>query len=279
MRIGKLVKLYVPDIFHYCENNDMSELSRLMNKVHSKQTFNINFPFCSECSSISKSESPRYWVDKFIVQGKEVRVCSQWYHRNQEYFNRYLVHHSLAIEAELDANDSQSDELAIGAGVECIARGRYKGKAIGDAQNALIRNILSNLGKESFNKDDWDRTKEYFSNRCVYCSDSKSLQMDHAIPINKSSLGEHRLGNLVPSCKDCNSKKGAKDFREFLDDEGKISKIEEYMASKHYMPLEKDNDQLEKILEMARQDVLAVAGRYTTILNDLFIKPPSDVAD
>jgi len=147
-----------------------------------------------------------------------------------------------------------------------------------------VRNILSNLGEDSFKKSDWDRAKEeYFSNRCAYCGaycrGSEELQMDHAIPINKSSLGEHRLGNLVPSCKDCNSKKGAKDFREFLDDEGKISKIEEYMARKGYMPLEKDNDQLEKILEMARQDVFAVAGRYTTILNDLFIKPPSDVAD
>ena len=36
---------------------------------------------------------------------------------------------------------------------------RYKGNPIGNASNALVRNILSNLGNERFNSADWTETK------------------------------------------------------------------------------------------------------------------------
>ena len=38
---------------------------------------------------------------------------------------------------------------------------RYKGNPIGNASNALVRNILSNLGNERFNSADWTETKKY----------------------------------------------------------------------------------------------------------------------
>ena len=40
--------------------------------------------------------------------------------------------------------------------------------------------------------------------------------MEHEIPINKSMIGEHKLGNLVPSCKECNDKKHHKSYEDFL---------------------------------------------------------------
>jgi len=66
-----------------------------------------------------------------------------------------------------------------------------------DAQNLFIRNILSSLGVESLNEEDWNFTKAYFSHKCAYCGAETELLMEHAIPINKAKLGEHRLGNLV----------------------------------------------------------------------------------
>ena len=57
--------------------------------------------------------------------------------------------------------------------------------------------------------------------------------MEHAIPINKEVLGEHRLGNIVPSCKQCNSEKHKKSFEEFLgDDTQKINAIKKCMSDK-----------------------------------------------
>lgn len=53
---------------------------------------------------------------------------------------------------------------------------------------------------------------------CVYCE--KSAQTwDHLVClVKKGELNGygHQIGNLVPSCKDCNSRKGAKDFRVFV---------------------------------------------------------------
>lgn len=272
MKIGKLVKLYVSTIFEYCEKNNESELSKLMDKGYSKDTFNINFPFCTDISQISPAKSTRYWKDTYQVHGRNVRVCSQWFPKDKKYFKQYLLKHQLVAQAELEAKDNKPESTMKTIDIVRIKKGRYNAKAIGDAQNALIRNILGNLGKESFNKNDWSETKDYFSNACAYCGKLGELQMEHAIPINKNSLGEHRLGNLVPSCKACNSNKSNKDFREFLGaNESKISKIEEYMSKKGYTPLEKDNEQIENILEMARQDTLAIANRYITLLNELFI--------
>jgi hypothetical protein len=154
---------------------------------------------------------------------------------------------------------------------------RYKTHAIGNAQNSVVRNILSKIGEESFNETDWHAAQAYFSNRCVYCDEQKELVCDHAIPINKTNLGEHRIGNLVPSCKECNEKKGGnKDFRAFLEGNGqKIDRILEYMLIKNYVPMG-DNKKVKTILELAHKEVAAVAERYIAIINSLFSDTPTD---
>jgi hypothetical protein len=68
--------------------------------------------------------------------------------------------------------------------------------------------------------------------------------MDHAVPISKDSLGEHRLGNLVPACHPCNSAKGQNAYDTYLrgehripDAKARITVIEEHMARHGYRPL------------------------------------------
>jgi hypothetical protein len=60
---------------------------------------------------------------------------------------------------------------------------------------------------------------EEFKNSCAYCGTSISMEssdIDHLIPMNKSSVGLHMYGNLVPSCKPCNAAKHSKSLEEFL---------------------------------------------------------------
>jgi hypothetical protein len=104
------------------------------------------------------------------------------------------------------------------------------------------------------------------------------LSIEHAIPIHKEKLGGHRLGNLVPTCKPCNGKKGGKDFREFLEENtAAISRIEEYMDSRNYVPLE-DNEQMKMILNTTHKELTALADRYITIINELFSQRSSTKA-
>ncbi len=154
-----------------------------------------------------------------------------------------------------------------------IKNARYRGSAIGNSQNLFIRNILSNLGDESFTESDWNDTKNYYSNRCAYCgTEDESLVMEHAIPINKLNLGEHRLGNLVPSCKECNSKKHHSNYKDYLVDQPKeLAKIQKYMEQKNYFPLESNgnSEAITEILKMAHEEIGQLAQRYIQIINKL----------
>ncbi len=59
-----------------------------------------------------------------------------------------------------------------------------------------------------------------FQGKCAYCSEEivgNSFDVDHLVPMNKSSGGMHMYGNLVLSCKPCNAKKHFDDLDTFLE--------------------------------------------------------------
>lgn len=183
MKIGQLVKTYIGKVFRYCDEIDHEELARLMDKRYSKQTFDINYPFCAEVETVNLHKlQPRYWRDIHVVRGKTVRVCSQWVNpptsKSRELFHQYLLSKKLAANEELTAIESVTPPTHRAITTEPAkraARGRYRGNAIGNAQNLFVRNILSNIGRESFNENDWQEAKAYFLNKCAYCGAETAL--------------------------------------------------------------------------------------------------------
>jgi len=263
MKIGEYVKQHIKNIFEYCNNSNHNEIYLLLSPEYSKDTFKLSgYPFCKVSEKIEPSESKRYWTEVYVVRGKEVRVTSQWTAKMKESFIDYL--HLKGISSEINLSDNQKQVLSN------QKNSRYRGNHIGNAQNLFIRNILSNLGTDSFNEGDWEKTKEEFDYKCAYCGTKEEpLIMEHAVPINKEKLGEHRLGNLVPSCKSCNSKKGNQNFREFLSDNTiAISIIKKYMDKHNYVPLD-DEEQIKMVLNKAHEEISALADRYITIINKL----------
>lgn len=283
MAVGRLVRGYLGDIFAYCDLKDHGELDRLLDRGYSKRTFGLSFPFCKEVKDIDPAESKRFWTDVYMVRGRQVRVISQWIEKHRPAFVAYLDAQSIATVAEaLEHEEAWSSAPRAAAAkpamsvvkVSSRANARYRSYAIGNAQNAFIRNILSSLGTESFSERDWLETKEHFGNRCAYCGDDGVLLIEHAVPINRGSLGEHRLGNIVPSCRRCNSDKGGRDFRDFLGENAPaIARIEQYMDSRNYVPLE-DSEQMRLVLNMAHAEVAALADRYVRMINSVF---PRDI--
>lgn len=248
------------------------EIYLLLDPKYSKEMFGIAFPFCIELENIDenikKKQPARYWTETYLVRGKQVRVTSQWFEASEPSFIKYLELKGIA--PELESNQNQGNNRQLVQPLSSRQNSRYRGNAIGNAQNLFIRNILSNLGVDSFAEENWNSTKDYFSHKCAYCGSETELVIEHAIPINKEKLGEHRLGNLVPSCKPCNNNKGGKDFREFLEGNSvAISRIEKYMDSRSYVPLEND-EQMKMILNMAHKEVATLADRYIKIINEIF---------
>lgn len=271
MAIGELVKQHLGLILSHCETFEHDEIERLLDRQYSLQTFGISFPFCKPVDDIAPSESKRYWTNIYMVRGARVRVTSQWTERHRTRFLDYLAAKGLATDVEALAREAASKRNARGvAHVSSRQNARYRGNAIGNAQNLFVRNILSRIGDESFSEKDWQATKEYFGQRCAYCGAEGELVIEHAIPINKERLGEHRLGNLIPACRSCNAKKADQDFREFLEEDPvAIARIEAYMDSRNYVPLE-DSEQMNMILNMAHGEVAALADRYVAIINELY---------
>ena len=84
---------------------------------------------------------------------------------------------------------------------------------------------------------EWNAILDAFSHSCAYCGSTGVLEPDHVIPQSKGGLDS--VGNIVPACRSCNSRKQAKDMRDYVNDECLYEAImmgmgdAEYSASSH----------------------------------------------
>jgi len=114
--------------------------------------------------------------------------------------------------------------------------------------NYLVKRGLRELLTRSFiTPKEWSIILEFFNNRCAFCGIEHSgnnrtgLVPDHLIPAVK--YGELCLGNAVPSCQDCNDKRGDRDWREYLNETNLSNKskcmrqIDEYRRRYPYRPI------------------------------------------
>jgi 5-methylcytosine-specific restriction endonuclease McrA len=264
--IGKLVKASVPSILESCAD-DPAELGRLQDPTYCHEVFGLNFPFMRPAAGISGSEAQRYWRAIYSVAGVDVRVTSQWYVRNRVPFLAYMAGRGI-ISGTYQAPTPATR----------VKRGdaRYKQTPIGNAQNLLIRHVLGRLGNAPFTQADWLRTIESFNSRCAYCGEANErLEREHAIAMNKQDLGEHHLGNIVPSCKECNSQKGDKSYRTFLEAKygvtaaaEPIARIDRHMEEHGYAPLT-PGSQIVRLLVDATNDLAQIAQDCIEAINAL----------
>jgi hypothetical protein len=116
-----------------------------------------------------------------------------------------------------------------------MARGRP------DIANTALRIFLQEMGAAydiergltpyRGDKSDVATIKEFFLDRCCYCDVELGpgvVAQDHLVPMNKSGLGLHAWGNVVPACGPCNSKKQGGDWRDFI-----IQRAGEHAAERH----------------------------------------------
>jgi 5-methylcytosine-specific restriction endonuclease McrA len=270
MKIGKLVQANVEAIFAVCEQRDPDELSRLQCPEYARRTFGLAYPFCRPAEAIGRREHARYWTQTYDAAGARLRVTNDWYEaplRNSRVlFIDYCQRLGLS---PLRSEDAASCLMADDRTRTSTQSSRYRGNAIGNAQNLVVRNLLSRLGQESFSRRDWENVVRSFGNQCAYCGTGGKLIMEHAVPINKDALGEHRLGNLVPSCPPCNTQKADKDYRSFLSDQpARRAAIEEHMARHRYTPLSGRSD-IAAAIARAHGEVRDLADRYAVEIERL----------
>ncbi len=103
MKIGQLVKSFIPQILDYASSQNSEELINLLDDSYSKQTFGINYPFLVKVSSdIVHFESKRFWKTEYKAGDNLYRVCSQWVVTHKTKFLNYLLEHKLINESKFD---------------------------------------------------------------------------------------------------------------------------------------------------------------------------------
>ena len=97
-----------------------------------------------------------------------------------------------------------------------------------DIANTALRIFLQEMG-EAYDKrrgfvpydgrKDFNTVRAFFGERCCYCGgelQSGQIAQDHLVPMNKTSLGLHAWGNIVPACSPCNAKKQGRAWHAYL---------------------------------------------------------------
>lgn len=68
--------------------------------------------------------------------------------------------------------------------------------------------------RKAHTEQEWELKKLQYNNKCFYCGcESEPLTKDHIMPVIKG--GNDNINNIVPSCMQCNRRKGTKLIAEF----------------------------------------------------------------
>jgi HNH endonuclease len=127
-------------------------------------------------------------------------------------------------------------------------------RAKSDIANMAIRIFLQEMGRAydeerqlpPYNsKQHFPTVRQFFEERCCYCGmdfASTAAHQDHLIPVNKTDLGLHAWGNIVPACQECNAKKHGSDWRDFIvlragaDARERHAKVHAFIEEYRYAP-------------------------------------------
>lgn len=101
--------------------------------------------------------------------------------------------------------------------------------------------------------------KDFFGGRCCYCSvefgPATPAVQDHLIAMNKTDLGLHAWGNVVPACSSCNGKKLSADWRDFIieragpDASERHARVKDFLDEYGYHPSFELRDVAEELYE------------------------------
>ncbi|GAA2361871.1 hypothetical protein Cme02nite_43020 [Catellatospora methionotrophica] len=117
-------------------------------------------------------------------------------------------------------------------------------RSYADVPNRIVRLFLEQAGRQ------YDQNRGLplfrsmtapllarFGNSCAYCGHATALVAEHVVPINRTAVGLHAWGNIVPACEPCNKIKAGHPWEEHPRlDWPRKSAIAAYIAEYQYQP-------------------------------------------
>jgi len=120
--------------------------------------------------------------------------------------------------------------------------------------------------------------RAFFGDRCCYCAAdlvAGRTAQDHLIPMNKSSLGLHAWGNVVPACQECNARKQGREWHAYLVQRAGADASERYQRVSAFVSHYRYTPDLERLRTVA-EELYAEVGAVAMTLVSLKVKRVRD---
>lgn len=136
----------------------------------------------------------------------------------------------------------------------------------------VLRGMRELLSHRQLSENEWVEIRTFFRNTCAFCGCEDSgnprtgIVPDHLIAT--ANHGEFCIGNVVPSCQDCNDHRGKKEWKSYIlsrfgvESEVRINKITEYLKRYEYKLC---NDPHEYLTNQETQEYLAVLEGWSSL--------------
>jgi 5-methylcytosine-specific restriction endonuclease McrA len=168
--------------------------SREYRQTHKKERAALQRGYNERHKDALAVKAKKYRAD----HAEELREYFRVYHeaRRENRNARARVYHA-----------SHATEIAVVAKA-WLAANRERVRQNQRAYGAIRRSSEANL-PATFTEADWADVLDLFGHKCAYCGKDGKLHQDHFVPVTRG--GGYELGNIVPACHSCNSRKNAKD--------------------------------------------------------------------
>lgn len=100
----------------------------------------------------------------------------------------------------------------------------------------LLRYRRAASAPRVWTEEDWTRCLEAWNHCCAYCDSRDDLTQDHFIPVASPAFPGTTRANIVPACRSCNSRKGARSPFKWLEDRERLAKIIRYLQRFNTVP-------------------------------------------
>lgn len=172
---------------------------------------------------ILASGRARYHANKLKTAPAARRRAREWYYSNREkailarrnYYsnNRKSFLWNCALYRKSNADKISKFQMAYRESHREERKKYDRNRLLNDREKFLgyaakRRALKAGAPVNDLTAAQWGAIKKLYGNLCVYCGESKPLTQDHVIPLSKG--GSHTASNVVPACRSCNCKKGAR---------------------------------------------------------------------
>lgn len=150
-------------------------------------------------------EQTRVWR---IANAERERQTAKHYEKT--HVKRYIKWHIANTDKVRESSKRryQANKERINAGIRRW-RLAHKGQVLAMLRNGKQRRrAFKRALPATLTVTQWTAVLVAYDHRCAYCGvNGLKLTQDHVIPLSKG--GAYEMGNIVPACRPCNSRKGA----------------------------------------------------------------------